>query len=148
MKYYFTLPIYTSKCTLNSRNSTICVHVHQMVLPMVRHKCSVLSLPLAYISYHGYKAAQAEARPGRSSDLRSCWTAASHFPPTLSITTPSPLSQTYLTDAPLHLTLTSRDTFFLTKSCCRIIFKPSFPLLLISFTLFTFPSASCWTFLL
>ena len=49
---------------------------------------------------------------------------------------------------PLHLTLTARETFFLTKRCCRLIFKPSFLLLLISFTLFTFPSASCWTFLL
>ena len=29
---------------------------------------------------------------------------------------------------------------------CRLIFKPYFPLLLISFTLFTFPSASYWTF--
>ena len=27
----------------------------------------------------------------------------------------------------LHLTLTARDTFFLTKWCCRLIFKPSFP---------------------
>ena len=46
------------------------------------------------------------------------------------------------------LTLTARDTFYLTKCCCRLIFEPSFPLLLISLTLFTFPSASCWTFLL
>ena len=82
--------------------------------------------------------------------FRLAWhqTKASHSPPTLSITTPSPPSQIYITDPPLHLTLTSHDTFFLTKCCCRLIFKPSYPLLLISYTLFTFPSASCWTFLL
>ena len=44
--------------------------------------------------------AQAEANSGRSQDLRSCWTAASYSPPTLSITTPFPLSQLYLTDPP------------------------------------------------
>ena len=71
----------------------------------------------------------------------------SHYPPTLSITTPSPPSQTYIPPPPLHLTLMGRETFFLTKSCCRLIFKPSFLLLLISYTLFTFPSASCWTFI-
>ena len=39
---------------------------------------------------------------------------ASHSPPTPSITTPSPLSQTYLIyPPPLHLTLSTRDTFFL-----------------------------------
>ena len=46
--------------------------------------------------------------------MRSCWTTASHFPPTLSITTSSPPSQTYLTDPPLHFTLTTRDTFLQT----------------------------------
>ena len=79
-----------------------------------------------------------EAKLERSLDVRSCRTAASHSHPTLSITTPSPPSQTYFTDPPLHLTLTARDTFFLTKYCCQLICKPSFPLLLISFTLFTF----------
>ena len=49
---------------------------------------------------------------------------------------------------PLHLTLTTRETFFITKCCCRLIFKPSFLLLLISFTLFTLPIASCLTFFL
>ena len=87
-------------------------------------------------------------RPGRSQVLGSCRTTTSQTPPTLSITTPSPPFQTYLPPPPLHLTLTVRETLFLTKSCCRLIFKPSFLLLLISFTLFTFPSASCWTFLL
>ena len=41
-------------------------------------------------------------------------TTASHSLPTLSITTPSPPSQTYLTDPPFHLTLKTRDNFFLT----------------------------------
>ena len=67
-------------------------------------------------------------------------TTASHSPPTLYITTPSPPSQTCLTDPPLHLILLTRETFFLTKCCCWLILKPSFPLLLISFTLF--PSAT------
>ena len=75
-------------------------------------------------------------------------TTASHSPPTLSITTFSSPSQTYLTDPPLHLTLTTRDAFFLTWCLLSVIFKPSFLLLLISFTLFTYPSASCWSFLL
>ena len=61
--------------------------------------------------------------------MRRCRTAASHSPLTLNITTPSLLSQTYLTDPPLHLTLSTRDIFFLTK-CCRLIFKPFFLLLL------------------
>ena len=95
---------------------------------------------------HTPEAAQTEAKPRRSSNLRSCHTKTSHSPSTLSITTPSPLSQTYLTDPTLYLTLTARDTFFLTKCCCRLIFKPSFILLLISFTLLTFPSTSCWVF--
>ena len=38
----------------------------------------------------------------------------SHSPPTLSITIPSPLSQSYLTVPPLHLTLSTRETFYLT----------------------------------
>ena len=48
---------------------------------------------------------------------------------------------------PLHLTLMTRNIFFLTWFLLSVIFKPSYSLLLISFTLFTFPSASCWTFL-
>ena len=48
-------------------------------------------------------------------------TTASHSPPTLSITTPSPPSQTYLTVPPLHLTPTSRDTFFLTKEEAHLL---------------------------
>ena len=43
---------------------------------------------------------------------------ASHSPFTLSITTPSPLSQPYLIDLPLHLTLSTRA--FLTKCYCRL----------------------------
>ena len=103
-----------------------------------------------YLEEPMYLVAQTEAKPGRSYDLWICRTTASHSPHTLSITTPSAPSQTYFTDHPLHLTLrlTARETFFLTKYCCRLIFKPSFLLLLISFTLFTFSSASCWTFLL
>ena len=34
----------------------------------------------------------------------------------------------------------ARDTFFLTKCCCRLIFKPSFPLLLISFIFLPSPA--------
>ena len=50
----------------------------------------------------------------------------SHSPPTLSITTPSPPSQTFLTDPPLHHTLTTRDTFFLILCVSTVIFKPSY----------------------
>ena len=55
---------------------------------------------------------QAEARSGKSKDLRSCWTALLIPLPTLSITTPTPQSQTYLTDLPFYLTLSTRESFF------------------------------------
>ena len=84
---------------------------------------------------YGDVAAQAKANPGRSYDLRNCWTAASHSLPTLFKTIPSPPSQTDLTDPPLHLTLATRDTSFLTYCLLSVMFKPSFSLLLISFTL-------------
>ena len=33
-----------------------------------------------------------------------------------------PSAPNYLTDPPLHLTLTAGDSFFLKKCCCRLIF--------------------------
>ena len=103
--------------------------------------CSNIKSLLQYIK----EAAQAEASPERSQDLRSCWTTSFSFPshpfhnyclpsvPNLSHR-PSPSSHTFYSCL-FHIILLS------------LIFKQSFSLLLFSFTLFSFPNASCWIFL-
>ena len=114
--------------------------------PTATHEQLRCSHACAQLLFRGYTSNWGKQKPFQGGPR--IWevvgrTTASHSPTTLSITTPSPPSQTSL-----HLTLTARDTFFLTKGCCRLIFKPFFPLLLISFSQFTFPSASCSIFLL
>ena len=97
----------------------------------------------SYLSVISEAAAIRQLVLGGPRNWELAWTASFSFPsnPFHNYSLPS---LPYFTHPPLHLTPSSRD--FITKCNCRN--KPSFSLLLISFTLFTFPNASCWIFLL